>query len=108
MSKKTKEESNEIFLEEVSVEREIADIQLERLRMVSRDRLLTLEEVKIYDLLTKNLLLSKGKATDIVGSAKRLPLTQESSDKLIEIAKALPEATVSKSLMTVDDDNDNK
>lgn len=107
MAKKRKfEEEPQILLEEVPVEKEIAEIQLERLRMISRERLLSFEEVRIYDLLTKNLLLSKGKATDIVGSAKRLPASNIETEKLIEIAKAIPEATAKKSLDTVDNDDE--
>lgn len=102
--KKAQENNDSIFLEEITVEREIAEVQLERLRMASRDRMLTFEETKIFDLLTKNLLLSKGKATDIVGNAKRLP-NNVSTDKLIEIAKQLP-ANIN-SLTEVDSD-DNK
>ncbi len=38
---------------------EIAKEQLERLKMISKERLLSLEEAKIFDILVKNLKLAK-------------------------------------------------
>lgn len=103
--KKSQEENDTVYIEEVSVAQEIAEIQLERLRMISRERLLGYEETKIYDLLTKNLLLSKGKATDIVGSAKKVS-NNISTEKLIQIAKEMPDSPIAKSLDVVDSDDD--
>lgn len=40
-------------------EEEISDVQLHRLREISRERQLTLEETKMYDLLVKNKRLSQ-------------------------------------------------
>jgi len=103
--KKKKNNEDSVFLEEISVEREIAEVQLERLRMISRERLLTFEETKIYDLLTKNLMLSKGKATDIITSAVKGPSKVSiPKEKLIEIAKETDEDTISQSLTLVDVD----
>lgn len=104
--KKNQEENNSVIIEEITASQEIAEIQLERLKMISRERLLTFEETKVYDLLTKNLLLSKGKATDIVGSAKRLP-TSTDVQKLIAIAKEVPESVLKNSLTEADSNEDN-
>lgn len=43
-------------------EQEIADYQLERLRKTARDRVLTLEETRMFDLLVKNKHLSQEKS----------------------------------------------
>jgi hypothetical protein len=108
MSKKRKLESEEnSFLLEPQAFEEIAEIQLERLRMISRERLLTFEETRIFDILTKNLLLSKGKATDIVGSAKKL-IDEADTKQLIEIARSEPEQTKKASLDVVDEDGSSK
>lgn len=48
---------------EMTVEGEIADIQLERLREASRHRPLTLEETRMYDLLVKNKRLAAEQST---------------------------------------------
>lgn len=105
MKKKKNSQEESVFLEEITVEREIAEVQLERLRMISRERLLTFEETKIYDLLTKNLLLSKGKATDIItSSVKKESKVTIPKEKLIEIAKEVEEDTISRSLTLVDAD----
>ncbi len=42
-------------------EQAIAEIQLERLKVYAMERDLTLDETKRFDILTKNLYLSKGK-----------------------------------------------
>ena len=51
----------------MSDEEEIASIQLEKIKQISRERKLTLEEVKQYDLLVKNKRLSQGDVTNING-----------------------------------------
>lgn len=45
----------------IAPEAEVADSQLERLRQASKNRTLTLEEVRMYDLLVKNKRLSQDK-----------------------------------------------
>lgn len=50
--------------ETISAEEEIADYQLEKLRNAARTRSLTLEEVRMYDLLVKNKRLGQGKSTE--------------------------------------------
>ena len=57
---------------EVSTEQAIAEIQLERLKNVAVERELTLEETKKYDLLVKNLMVSKPKKKEIDASWKNL------------------------------------
>lgn len=47
----------------VSSEEEIAQIQLERLRQAAKNRTLTLEEVRMYDLLVKNKRLVLDEST---------------------------------------------
>lgn len=105
MKRKKNEPQDTVFIEEVGVQQEIAEIQLERLRMISRERLLTYEETKIYDLLTKNLLLSKGKATDIVAKAIKSETTKKiTTEQLIDIVKEPVEEAIKSSLMVVDSD----
>lgn len=64
-------------------EEEIALVQLERLRDIARQRLLSSEEAKIYDILVKNLRLSQGQPTTM-----NADYTKESLDdsRLIEVA----------------------
>lgn len=64
-------------------EEEIASIQLQKIKNISRERQLTLEEVKIYDLLVKNKRLAQGDVTDISGT-KNLNTLQKR--ELIKIA----------------------
>lgn len=67
---------------QVNDEEVIAIKQLELLKQASQIRPLSLEEVRIYDLLVKNKRLSQGDSTNIVDTVK---LPKEKS-KLIEIA----------------------
>lgn len=69
----------------VSDEEEIASIQLARLKTLSRERQLSLEEVKILDYLVKNKRLAKEDATEII-STKDLPKNLD-KPQLIQIAK---------------------
>lgn len=101
-----KSKNNIVSLEEISTEREIAELQLARLKAISRERLLTYEEVKIYDLLTKNLLLTKGEATDIIGQAKRIAEKEAlSNESLVEIAATVDDKLIERSLEFVTDDD---
>lgn len=67
----------------LSDEEEIASIQLEKIKNISRERALTLEEVKIYDLLVKNKRLAQGEVTDINGNKN---LNSMAKKDLIKIA----------------------
>lgn len=63
----------------------IAVKQLERLKKMSMDRELTLDEVKRMDLLVKNKRLAQGAATNINGDKKDLP-KDVTPKQLIQIA----------------------
>ena len=94
-----------IIIEEVAAHEEIAELQLERLKKISRDRLLTYEETKIYDILTKNLLLAKGEATTISASSRRIEENKAlPEDALLRITKSADPSLVNRSLDYVDDD----
>ena len=67
---------------DISAEEEIAEVQLNKIRQAARDRTLTLEEARIYDLLVKNKRLSKDKATINLGPGQ---YKNVSSDQLKEI-----------------------
>lgn len=58
------------ILPEVTDEEMIALKQLERLKEAAQIRPLSLEEVRIYDLLVKNKRLAQGSATDIMDTVK--------------------------------------
>lgn len=70
------------ILPEVTDEEMIALKQLERLKDAAQIRPLSLEEVRIYDLLVKNKRLAQGSATDIMDTVK-LP---QDKKELIKIA----------------------
>ncbi len=57
-----KEKAGKVIVE-VSSESEIAELQLERLRKSARERVLTLEEIRAYDLLVKNKRLGQDQST---------------------------------------------
>lgn len=69
-------------LPEITDEEMIALKQLERLKEAAQIRPLSLEEVRIYDLLVKNKRLAQGSATDIMDTVK-LPQDRK---ELIKIA----------------------
>ncbi len=73
--------------EPLSSEEEIAILQLERLKDMSRERLLTIEEVKMYDLLVKNLRLSKEKSETITIS--HIKPAQIDEQEMIDIASGV-------------------
>jgi hypothetical protein len=89
MKKKLVKPKQELVIEEIRHFQEIAEVQLERLRAISRDRLLTFEETKIFDLLTKNLLLSEKASGDIEGQSEKVEAV--STTELIQIAQAAQE-----------------
>jgi len=94
-----------IIVEQLSTERLIAEMQLERLKAIAMERLLTYEETKIFDLLTKNLFLAKGEATTVVGSSQRLEDARAlPEDTLIKLAQTVDEKLMNKSLEFIDDD----
>jgi hypothetical protein len=73
----------EVIKIDPSDEEIIAEIQLRKIREISRTRDLTLDEVKRFDLLVKNKRLAKGDATVI--ETNKLP-TNLSKNDLIKIA----------------------
>lgn len=75
----------------------IAELQLEKLLKVAIERDLTLEEVKMYDLLCKNLNLSEGKASEILEAQYRL---------VEEERKNLPEHILVKKALSTDKSDD--
>jgi hypothetical protein len=66
---------------EVTDEEMIALKQLERLKEAAQIRPLSLEEVRIYDLLVKNKRLAQGNATDVIDTIK-LPHNKQDLLKL--------------------------
>lgn len=56
---KSKRSSGQVTLEPNTTEYEIAVKQLERLKEISDQRMFTSEEAKLYDILVKNITLSK-------------------------------------------------
>jgi hypothetical protein len=101
-----KQKKPSIVIEEISPTREISEIQLERLKAISRERLLTFEEVKILDLLHKNLLLDRGDATNaITVESRRLEEVKAMPDEtLMQIAMTVDKDLINRSLETVDSD----
>lgn len=89
MKKKIVKPSSEIIVEPISPSEEIAEIQLERLRAIARDRLLTFEETRIFDILTKNLLITQEQRKAIETSASDVSDKQEaiSAAELIQIVQ---------------------
>lgn len=67
-------------------EQAIAEIQLKKLAQTAMDRELTLDETKRYDLLTKNLYLSKGKSPKTI-DAKAKIIDEMEDAELIKLAK---------------------
>lgn len=67
-------------------EQAIAEIQLKKLAQTAKDRELTLDETKRYDLLTKNLYLSKSKSPKTI-DAKTKAIEQIEDAELVKIAK---------------------
>lgn len=94
-------------MEMPSPEMEIAQIQLERLKLISRERLLSYEEMKQYDILTKNLLLLKGDPTVINGTSQVVKEAKpEEVAELLQIASTIQEKDIKKVLNFVEADTD--
>jgi hypothetical protein len=107
MKKVAKRPESALSVVEVSASQEIAEIQLERLKMLSRERLLSYEETKLYDILTKNLLLLKGEATAINTTSHVVKETRaEEITELLEIASTVSEKDIKKVLNFVEADTD--
>ena len=107
MAKPVKRQQSELTIVEVTASQEIAEIQLERLKQISRDRMLNYEELKMYDILTKNLLLIKGEATAINTTSHVIKETKaEELTELLEIASTVSEKDIKKVLNFVEDDKD--
>lgn len=68
---------------DMPAEEEIAELQLDRLRKAARERTLTLEETRQYDLLVKNKRLSREESTINLDSKQYKELNNA---KLLEIA----------------------
>lgn len=62
----------------------IAEVQLQKLREIAVERLLTPDETKQYDILVKNLMLVKGQPTVISGVSS--VVEDAPSENLMEIA----------------------
>jgi len=107
MAKITKRSESRELVELPSPEMEIAQLQLERIKQISRDRMLSYEELKMYDILTKNLLLLKGDPTVINGTSQVVKEAQpEEVAELLEIASTVSEKDIKKVLNFVEDDTD--
>lgn len=102
-----KKQTQIITVEEYSIPREIAELQLEKLREIARIGLLTYEQAKIFDLLTKNLFLAKGEATGIIDT-NRIPeqLPKSEQDELLQIAQFVQSEKISDILNVVEDAKD--
>lgn len=99
--------SSAVTMELPSPEMEIAQLQLERLKQISRDRMLSYEELKMYDILTKNLLLLKGDPTVINGtSTVQRDAKPEEVAELLQIASTIDEQDIKKVLNFVEADKD--
>jgi hypothetical protein len=70
---------------ERSAEQLICEMELEKLKTSALERELSLEEVKRMDLLVKNLYLSKGKNTAILGKSRRVSEANISEAELLAI-----------------------
>lgn len=68
----------------LSPEEEIAEIQLNKLKEASKNRALSLEEARIYDLLVKNKRLSRKESTSIVENANYRDVSEAELIKLAE------------------------
>ena len=74
---------------DISSEEEIAMVQIERIKDISRSRLLTTDEVKMYDLLVKNLRLLKEESNAI--NTTYVKIQPKNETELLEIAALPPE-----------------
>lgn len=101
-----KPKKSSIIIEEISPTREIAEIQIERLKAISRERLLSYEETKILDLLHKNLLLDRGDATNAISvESRRLEeIKALPEEELVQLALTVDKDLINRSLELVDDD----
>lgn len=73
----------------ISSEYEIALTQLERLKQISEMRLLTSDEVKMYDLLVKNLRLIQEKPDVINTTYVKVGNDKDEEAKLIELVSGI-------------------
>lgn len=75
---------------DTSPEQAIAEMQLQRLLVEASMRALSLEEIKMYDLLCKNLKLARGEATEILEASyqqQKEELAKLPEEALIAIAE---------------------
>ncbi len=73
----------------ISTEYEIALTQLERIKIISEQRLLTSDEVKIYDLLVKNLRLIQEKPDVINTTYIKIPQERDEDARLIALVSGI-------------------
>lgn len=107
MKKVAKRSDSNLVADLPSPEMEIAQLQLERIKQISRDRMLSYEELKMYDILTKNLLLLKGDPTVINGTSQVIKEAEPGEvAELLEIASTVSEKDIKKVLNFVEADTD--
>ncbi len=75
---------------EISSESEIATLQLERLRKSARERVLTLEEIRAYDLLVKNKRLGQDQSTINLDKSNYRDVSEADLVQIAETNKEAP------------------
>ena len=81
----------------------IAEVQLQKLKEIAADRLLTPDETKQYDILVKNLMLVRGQPTTI--SVINSSIEQASEENLMEIASQSPDSLEVEEKVAVNDES---
>lgn len=79
-----KEKTDQLIQIDLSPEEEIAEIQLNKLKEASKNRALTLEEARIYDLLVKNKRLSRKESTINLESSNYRDVSEADLIKIAE------------------------
>jgi hypothetical protein len=103
MRKKARETNGIILAQEYSVEREIADLQLNRLLERARSGLLNYEEIKVFDLLVKNKHLAKAaEAIELVPEEPKALEAPEEAE-LLQIASLVTSERISDTLNVVEE-----
>jgi hypothetical protein len=99
--------SSLIVVEKISASQEIAELQLERLKNIARERTLSYEEVKVFDILTKNLLILEKENPSIPAESMReLDTQSDDVESLMQIASFVNEEDTKKVLNFVGADSD--
>lgn len=96
-----------VLVQEYTVTKEIAELQLNRLRDIARERLLSYEESKIFDILAKNLSLANGEPTAILNDPNQ-PKQLESNEEqdLLKIAQLIKSENIDSGLNIIEDAKD--